>query len=112
MGNERFYQSFVFFFFLIMVREAIAMQYKSNTLKQAWQLPPSDYVVQDPLLTCLVILTRLEHKPFSPETLIAGLPLVDNQLTPALFIRAARRAGLSAQLVKRSLENISSLPWM
>ncbi|HRE31707.1 MAG TPA: ABC transporter transmembrane domain-containing protein, partial [Candidatus Berkiella sp.] len=78
-------------------------------VKEQWRVPPAHHIAHDPLLGCLVVLTRLEHNPFSPETLIAGLPLVDNKLTPELFIRAAARAGLSAQIVSRSLADISSL---
>ncbi|MFO1257126.1 MAG: type I secretion system permease/ATPase [Gammaproteobacteria bacterium] len=74
-----------------------------------WELPPGHQIAHDPLLGCLVILTRIEHNPFAPETLIASLPLVDNKLTPELFIRAAERAGLSAQLVTRKLSEISHL---
>ncbi len=63
----------------------------------------------DPLLGCLTILTRMTHQPFSADALTAGLPLVDNRLTPALFVRAAARAGLSARVVKRPLGKISAL---
>lgn len=76
---------------------------------QEWVLPPAHRVAHDPLLGCLIILTRLEHNPFSPDSLIAGLPLVENKLTPPLFVRAAARAGLSAQIVARSLSNVSAL---
>lgn len=77
--------------------------------KNPWDIPPVHVAAHDPLLGCLMILTRMEHNPFSPESLIAGLPLVDNKLTPELFIRAAERAGLSAQIMTRTLEEISSL---
>ncbi|MCK4869746.1 MAG: type I secretion system permease/ATPase, partial [Gammaproteobacteria bacterium] len=63
----------------------------------------------DPLLDCLVILTHLNEKPFSARSLTAGLPLVQNRLTPQLFLRAARRAGFSSRIVKRPLEKISQL---
>ena len=76
---------------------------------EPWTLPASHHIAHDPLLGCLVILTRIEHTPFSPETLIAGLPLVENKLTPELFIRAAERASLSAQIVRRKLAEISPL---
>jgi ATP-binding cassette subfamily C protein LapB len=76
---------------------------------EQWRIPAAHHLAHDPLLGCLVVLTRLEHNPFSPETLIAGLPLVDNKLTPELFIRAAARAGLSAQIVSRSIPDISPL---
>jgi len=77
--------------------------------QDTWDIPSVHQVGHDPLLGCLVILTRIEHNPFSPETLIAGLPLLDNKLTPELFVRAAARASLSAQIVKRPLEEISAL---
>lgn len=76
---------------------------------ERWDMPPIHDIAHDPLLGCLVILTRLEHHPFSPETLISGLPLVDNKLTPQLYIRAAARAGLSAQIVSRPIAEISPL---
>lgn len=82
---------------------------QEESFSEQWSVPPAHRVAYDPLLGCLVVLTRLEHNPFSPETLIAGLPLVDNKLTPELFIRAAARAGLSAQIVKRPLNEISNL---
>ena len=74
-----------------------------------WEVPASYHISHDPLLGCLIILTRLEHNPFSPESLIAGLPLVDNRLTPQLFIRAADRAGLSAQIISRPIDEIDPL---
>ncbi len=63
----------------------------------------------DPLLDCLTMLTAIHGTPLSVEALKAGLPLSDNTLTPALFIRAAERAALSARTVKRNLRDISPL---
>jgi len=60
----------------------------------------------DPLLDALVVMTRLHGKPFSPEALAAGLPLVDNRLTPSLLPRAAARAGLTARIVRKPLADI------
>lgn len=65
--------------------------------------------VQDPLLGCLVHLTKQNHKPLSPDVLCEGLPLVDHKLTPKLFIRAAKRAGFSAKVLQRGLKDISQL---
>ncbi len=62
----------------------------------------------DPLLESLIILTKLQHRPFSEDALVAGLPLVDNRLTPSLFRRAAERAGLSSRIIERPLAEISS----
>jgi ATP-binding cassette, subfamily C, bacterial LapB len=61
------------------------------------------------LLGCLLALARMLDKPVAADTLTAGLPLVDQRLTPELFIRAAARAGLSAKVVKRPLAEISDL---
>ena len=75
-----------------------------------WEMPAREGVsTHDPLLKCLVLLTRLFNRPFSEETLSAGLPLVDNWLTPQLFERAAERAGLTAKVIKRDLAEISPL---
>ena len=57
----------------------------------------------DPLLDSLVVLTRHFGIPRSAEALIAGLPLVEQRLTPALFVHAAERIGLSARVLKRPL---------
>src|SRR5438552_3890773 len=63
----------------------------------------------DPLLECLVILTKLNHHPFSHDALRAGLPLENHRLTPSLFVRAAERAGFTARVSERSLDHISNL---
>jgi ATP-binding cassette, subfamily C, bacterial LapB len=63
----------------------------------------------DPLLESLVIITQLKQRPYSADTLKAGLPLQDNYFTPDIFIRAAERAGLAGRLVKRSLKQIKNV---
>ena len=65
--------------------------------------------VRDYLLLALVALTRLHHKPFSAESLIAGLPLEAGLITPDLFVRAAERAGFNATHVERELHEITTL---
>ncbi len=65
-----------------------------------------DLVHHDPLLDCLVELTRIHGRPSTRAALVAGLPLENGLLTPSLFWRAAGRAGLSAKLVKRPLHSI------
>ncbi len=67
------------------------------------------HISGDPLLLALISICKILHTPHSPESLTSGLPLEDNKLTPALFIRAAERAGLSAGLIKRPLDKISNL---
>jgi ATP-binding cassette subfamily C protein LapB len=60
----------------------------------------------DPLLECLVALTRVHAVPQSADALSAGLPLVDHKLTPSLFSRAAKRAGLASKVMQRGLDQI------
>nr|WP_186332217.1 type I secretion system permease/ATPase [Bordetella genomosp. 13] len=61
----------------------------------------------DPLLDCLVELTRIHGVTTTAQALTAGLPLEEHHLTPALLPRAAARAQLAARVVRRSLESIS-----
>jgi ATP-binding cassette, subfamily C, bacterial LapB len=75
---------------------------------EQWNLQPSQLSigVVDPLLGCLVAITKHFGRPHSPESLVNGLPLEDNQLTPALLLRAADRADLSIRFVKRRLQDV------
>jgi len=65
-----------------------------------------DLLHHDPLLGCLVELTRLHGRPSTRAALSAGLPLEGGCLTPSLFARAASRAGLSSRIVRRKLDDI------
>ncbi len=74
--------------------------------------------VTDPLLKCLVIFTKLHNKPYSAEALTEGLPvtggtssieLFSTEGSKALFSRAAKRAGFTSSLVKKTLKEISPL---
>lgn len=60
----------------------------------------------DPLLDCVVAMARLYGIVTTREALSAGLPLVENRLTPALVLRAAARAGMRARLARRSLSDL------
>ena len=55
-----------------------------------------------------MFLSRLHQRAKSAQALTAGLPLLDGCLSPALFVRAAARAGINARLVRRPLESISA----
>ena len=68
-----------------------------------------DLLHHDPLLGCLVELTRLHGRPSTRAALSAGLPLEGGCLTPSLFARAAARAGLSSRIVRRKLEDVDSV---
>jgi ATP-binding cassette subfamily C protein LapB len=78
----------------------------------------TDNLRRDDLLECLVLYTKLYHKPFSAEALTAGLPTEVGAHSPELFSidkskgmfsRAAAKAGLKSSLVQRPLSQISSL---
>ena len=65
-----------------------------------------DILHHDPLLDCLVELTRVHGRPSTRAALVAGLPLDKGVLSPSLFARAASRAGLSAKVNRRALDRI------
>ena len=78
----------------------------------------ADNLRMDALLDCLVLFTKLYHKPFSAEALTAGLPIEPGVESPelfsinnakGLFARAASRAGLKSSLLRRPLVQISPL---
>jgi len=78
----------------------------------------ADNLRMDSLLDCLVIFTKLYHKPFSAEALTAGLPIEPGAESPelfsinnakGLFSRAAQRAGLKSSIIRRPLSQISPL---
>ena len=59
------------------------------------------------LLEALLLVARAHGIDTSRDTLLAGLPLIDGQLTPALLSRAAQRAGLTSRLVARELPHLN-----
>ncbi len=63
----------------------------------------------DPLLSCLYMLTKLHNRTMSKDALAAGLPLQNNRLSPQIFVRAAARAGIYAKITKRSIDKISNM---
>jgi ATP-binding cassette subfamily C protein LapB len=67
-----------------------------------------DTLHHDPLLDCLVELTRIHGRPSTHAALSAGLPLLKGGLTPSLFSRAAARAGFSSKVVRRPLNDIDT----
>ena len=63
----------------------------------------------DPLLSALIVLTRLYRRPMTASALISGLPLEDGPLTPRLLPRAAERAGLRVSFKRRKLSELNPL---
>ena len=54
----------------------------------------------DPLLGCLLAVAQAHGQSVTPDGVLAGLPLEGGRLSPALFERAALRAGLSSRIVR------------
>lgn len=77
----------------------------------------TNYVKQDTLLDVLVLYTKLFAKPFSAESLMAGMPVNDKSQgalfsvneSKALFSRVAQRAGLKSTLIERPVSDMLQL---
>jgi ATP-binding cassette subfamily C protein LapB len=82
-----------------------------STVQQStqWTINASQKLSSDPLLDSLVLITEHYGNPCSPEALAAGLPLTGANLTPELLPQAASRAGLSAKLVRKGLNELPSM---
>lgn len=85
-------------------------------LLQKEKAPPEDWdlgrdidAYDDPLLDCLIQITKVHGRPATRTGLVSGLPLVMNRLTVELFSRAADRADLSSRVLQKPLDQISTL---
>ncbi|TWB67492.1 type I secretion system permease/ATPase [Bradyrhizobium sacchari] len=65
--------------------------------------------VDDPLAASLVYLASYHGRAVSREALLGGLPILDGRLSVPLYDRAARRAGLETEAVKRDIADIPAL---
>src|SRR5690606_21817498 len=70
---------------------------------------PAERRVSDPLADALVYLAARHGRALSREALLAGLPISDGRLSIKLFPRAAARAGLEAEAIRRDLADIPAL---
>lgn len=62
----------------------------------------------DPLLECLLIVAKVHGRVITRDAALAGLPLERQaHLTPGLFARAAKHAGLTCNLVQRPLTGLN-----
>ncbi|MCP4326026.1 MAG: type I secretion system permease/ATPase [Psychromonas sp.] len=80
-----------------------------STAQPQWTINSSHRISEDPLLDCLVLLSEHFGNPCSAEALAAGLPLTSSVLSPELMPQAAMRAGLSAKLSRKALNNIPQM---
>ena len=74
--------------------------------------------IEDPILECLAIFCKMSGRPYSKESLIAGLPIAEGRNTPilfskfsskSLFSRAAAKAGFKTRVLKTKIEDINPL---
>ena len=62
--------------------------------------------IGDPLVLCLSHLCAHYGRPRSETVLLQGLPHTDENIGIEMFLRAAKRQGLTGKVVKRPLEDI------
>ena len=74
--------------------------------------------VENPILDCLAIFCKMSGRPYSKESLIAGLPIEEGHGSPvlfskfsskSLFSRAAAKAGFKTRVLKTKIEDINPL---
>nr|WP_283806454.1 type I secretion system permease/ATPase [Bradyrhizobium neotropicale] len=65
--------------------------------------------LDDPLASSLMYLAAYHGRAVSREALLGGLPILDGRLSVPLYDRAARRAGLETEAVKRDIADIPAL---
>jgi ATP-binding cassette, subfamily C, bacterial LapB len=63
----------------------------------------------DPLAASLTYLAAHHGRAVSRDALLGGLPILDGQLSVALYDRAARRAGLETEAIKRDIADIPAI---
>ncbi|MEK9775954.1 MAG: type I secretion system permease/ATPase [Quisquiliibacterium sp.] len=62
----------------------------------------------DELLACLILLARAHGATLTRDAALAGLPAEQGRLSPSLFERAARRAGLSSRTVRQPISMLKT----
>ncbi len=85
----------------------MALKKKETAKNSDWKIVGDTDTHSDPLLDCIVLLSKLHGHPVSRNAVRAGLPLVNNALTVELFPRAARRAGMSSRILRQPLNSIN-----
>lgn len=69
----------------------------------------TDTLRHDPLAASLTYLAAHHGRAVSREALLGGLPILDGRLSVSLYDRAARRAGLETEAVKRTILDIPAM---
>ena len=85
------------------------MTEKQTAEENVWQIGEETVSPEDPLLDCLIQLSKIYDRPASRTALTTGLPLVENRLTVALISRAADRASLASRILKKPIDKLHNL---
>ena len=72
------------------------------------ELTQNQASTSDSLLGCLLLACRTHQIATTKDALIAGLPLRNGKMTPALFKRAAERENLVVTILKKPIDKIRS----
>ena len=80
-----------------------------ETIEKIARSGPVNTFGDDPLTASLIHLAAHHGRAVSREALLGGLPILDGRLTVALYDRAARRAGLETEAIKRAILDIPAL---
>lgn len=75
-----------------------------NNVSDEMHLAAAQSAVTDSLLECLSVVCRMHGMTISKDALTAGLPLQNGRLSPRLFKRAAERANLASNVLKKPLD--------
>ena len=76
----------------------------------SWPLQADRIAINQPLIDCLRLLAGFYGRRTSNAGLTAGLPIPKSGITPDIFLRAAMRADMVANLAERSLESLTIAP--
>lgn len=80
-------------------------------LEGTWPLEAGRLSLGNPLMECLAVIATEFGRRTTVNALMAGLPISASGMpSPALFVRAAERAHLSAKMVRRKLSDIIHSP--
>ncbi|MCB5162161.1 type I secretion system permease/ATPase [Marinomonas algarum] len=91
------------------IKEEFDEKVSSNESKKQWRIEGASLEYPNPLLDCLVLLSKYFFNPHTADGIAAGLPITDNAMTPELFKRAAKRIGINSRFVKRTLSKIPGM---
>jgi ATP-binding cassette subfamily C protein LapB len=80
----------------------------NNAVQAPEPTSPKPVRGEDELLGCLILLARAHGETLTPDAALAGLPTEDGRLSPSLFERAARRAGLSSRTVRQPISMLKT----